>query len=96
MLSVKDDFLCVEVIHFVGVLRILMSKKIYLVVGFRFCCELHVWVERIKVILYVFYVGVAGIINYQDIINIAKICSDVFAKELCEVCLLGFGGRILL
>ena len=27
MLSVKDGFLCMEVIHFVGVLRIVMSKK---------------------------------------------------------------------
>jgi len=26
-------------------------QKIYLFVGFRFCCELHVKVERIKVVL---------------------------------------------
>ena len=39
-----------------------------------------------EVILYVFNVGVAGIINYQNFINIAKICSDlVFAIELHEV-----------
>jgi hypothetical protein len=61
-------------------------QKIYLVVRFWFCCKLHVWVEHTEVILYVFNVSVVGIINYQNVIDIAKICSDlVFAKELHEV-----------
>jgi len=43
-------------------------------------------VERIKVVLYVFYVIVSGIINYLNVINTAKIYNDVvFAKELREV-----------
>ena len=43
--------------------------------------------EHIKVVLYVFDVSVAGIINYQNITHVAKICSYVvFAKELREVC----------
>ena len=59
----------------------------YLVVGFRFCCELHIWLERIKVVWYVFDVSMAGIINYQNVINTAKIFSDVvFAKVLREMC----------
>jgi hypothetical protein len=62
-------------------------QEIYLLIGFRFCCELHVWVERVKVVLYVFDVSVVGVINYQNDVNIAKVCSDVvFAEELCKVC----------
>ena len=39
-------------------------------------------------VLYVFYVSVAGVINYQNFINIAKVCSDaVFAEELRKVCI---------
>ena len=33
--------------------------------------------ERVEVFLYVIDVCVAGIINYQDVIHISKICSDV-------------------
>ena len=61
-------------------------QKIYLFVRFWFCCKLHVWLEHIEVILYLFNVGAAGIINYQSVNDIAKICSDlVFAKKLHEV-----------
>jgi len=87
MLSVKNGFLYMEVIQFVGGLANNNVQKIYFVVGFRFCCELHDWVEHIKVMLYVFYVSVAGIINHQDVVHTAKICSDVvFGKELREEC----------
>ena len=34
-------------------------QEIYLVIGLRFCCELHVMVERVKVFLYVYDVCVA-------------------------------------
>ena len=39
--------------------------EIYLVIGFRFCCELHVRVERVKALLYVIDVCVVGVINYS-------------------------------
>ena len=45
------------------------NQEIYLVIGFRFCCELHVRVERVKVLLYVFDVCVAVNINYQNVIH---------------------------
>ena len=63
-------------------------QEVYLVIGFRFCCELHVRVERVKVLLYVFDVCVAGIINYQNVINVSKICSDVvFIAKVRKVCI---------
>jgi len=63
-------------------------QEVYLVTGFRFCCELHVRLERVKVHLYVVDVCVAGIINYQNVIHVSKICSDdVFIANVRKVCI---------
>ena len=61
-------------------------QKIYLVVRFWSAVNFMFGWSVLKS-SYVFEVSVAGIINYQSVINIAKVCSDVvFAKELHEVC----------
>jgi len=62
-------------------------QEIYFVIGFRFCCELHVWLERVKVILYIFAVCVARVVNYQNVVHISKVRSDVvFTEKLRKVC----------
>jgi len=48
-------------------------KVIYTVVGLCFCSEFHVGVDRVEVFVYAINVRVVGVVNYQDIINVAKI-----------------------
>ena len=43
-------------------------------------------VERVKVILYIFYICVAGVVNCQNVIHISDVRCDVFVGNLCEVC----------
>jgi hypothetical protein len=77
--GVRDDFVCeggfpVYGGHTVGGGLVVSNVKvIYAVVGFCFCGEFHVGVDRIKILLYVVNVYVVGVINYQDVVDIAKI-----------------------
>jgi hypothetical protein len=61
-------------------------QKFYLVIGFWFCRELHVSVECIKVILYVYDVSAAGVKDYQNVIYISEVCRNVFIEEWFKVC----------
>ena len=90
--GIRDDAVCEGRFSIYGgcpFSRCLMNsdfQEIYLFIGFRFCCELHVRVERVKVLLYVFDACVVGVVNYQNVIHISKICSDVvFIEKLCDV-----------
>ena len=89
MLSMKEGFLYFSIYGGCPFSRCLMNsdvQEVYLVIGFRFCCELHVGVEHVKVLLCVIDVCVAGVINYQNVIHILEICSDiVFIEKLHEV-----------
>ena len=61
-------------------------QKIYLVIRFWFCRELHVRVEYIEVILHV-YISVAGVKDYQNVIYISEVCRNVvFIEEWFKVC----------
>jgi hypothetical protein len=57
--------------------------EIYLVIGFCFSGKLHVGVDSVEVVLCVVDVRVAGVINYQNVIDVGKIpCDFVLA---CKV-----------
>ena len=59
-------------------------KVIYLVIGFCFCCKLHVGVDSVEIILYATDVCVSGIINCRNVINVVKItCNLMFVREVC-------------
>jgi hypothetical protein len=48
-------------------------KVIYAVVGLCLCSEFHIGVDCVEVSVYVINVRVVGVVNYQDVINVAKI-----------------------
>ena len=48
-------------------------QEIQLIVGFCFCCELHVWVECVEIILYVVNVCAVVVIDYQNIFDVAEV-----------------------
>ena len=59
-------------------------KVMYFVIGFYFCCKLYVGVDGVEVVLYAVDVSVSGIVNYQNVINVAKItCNFKFFREVC-------------
>ena len=66
--GIWDDAVCEGRISIYGgcpFSRCLMNsdvQEVYLVIGFRFCCELHVRVERVKVLLYIIDVCVADFV----------------------------------
>ena len=51
-------------------------QEIQLVVGFCFCCELHVWVVCVEVLLYVVNVRIVGVVDYQNIIDVLEVADD--------------------
>ena len=48
-------------------------QVIYAVVGFCFCSEFYVEVDRNEVFAYAINVCVVGVVDYQDAIDVAKI-----------------------
>ena len=48
-------------------------QVIYAVVGFCFCSEFYVGVDRVEVFVYAINICVVGVVDYQDIIDVAKI-----------------------
>jgi len=59
-------------------------KVIYLVVGLCFCKELHVGVDHVEVFTHVIDVCVVGVVNYRNVVNVAKVsCDFVLVREVC-------------
>ena len=52
-------------------------KVTYLVVGLSFCSKFQVVVDRVEVITYVTDVCVVGIVDYQNVVNVAKVSCNL-------------------
>jgi len=51
-------------------------KVINAVVCFCFCCELQAGVHRVEILEDCLYVGVAGVICYQDVVYVSPVVYD--------------------
>ena len=52
-------------------------KVIYPVVGLCFCSEFYVGVDHVEVITYAIDVCVVGVVNYQNVVNVAKVSCNL-------------------
>ena len=88
MLSVKECFLYMEVVHLVGVLWIVMSRKFIWLLDSGSAVNFMLGLSVLKSSCMLFDVCVAGVIHYQNVIHISKVCSDVvFIEKLPKVCI---------
>ena len=51
-------------------------EVIYAFVGFCFSSEFHVGMDCVEVLVYAINVCVVGVVDYQDIVHVAKISND--------------------
>ena len=86
MLSVKVGFLCMEVVHLVGVLWIVMSRKFVWLLDSGSAVNIMLGWSVLKSFC-MFLMSVTGVVNYQNVIHISEVrCDVVFIGNLCEVC----------
>jgi len=48
------------------------NVKVIYPVGLRYCSEFHVGVDRVEIFTYAVDVCGVGVLNYQDVVNVAK------------------------